>query len=449
MKSPQKFQPLDLSGRFLWWNPVSDIRSHGSNTSPRIDGSMPQIHPQPRQTNRDADSPVPSPAPQERLRILMLCHSPSWGGLEREVGWLSQALAERGHLLTLGVLPDSPLARFAAEVGLATLCAKPLRYPGLRLWALIRWIHRNHPDLVHVHTSEDLRLAWLALSFNSTRTPLYLTRHMGLKHRRGGYFNRRIYQRVRRLYAISSYVAQGLRQNVPMPPDRIQILPPGIWASRLAHPPCSPAEAREQLGIHTTANGPVIGMLGRITPMKGHLEFLESLYRIRTENPKIGFQVIIAGGAGADPREQRLLETIKAQVHDYGLSDRVHLIGEVDESTIALTAMDLFIFPSHLESFGMALVEAMACGLPVVACAAGGVVDIVEHDRTGLLVPVRDVPALAQAMLRLLQDENLCRRLGQNARTAADRWDIRHIAAAYEADFYGAQDDPDSRPHGS
>ncbi len=378
----------------------------------------------------------------------MLCHSPSWGGLEREVGWLSQALAERGHALTLGVLPGSPLARFADKAGLATLSAELPRYPGLRLWALIRWIRRNHPDLVHVHTSEDLRLAWLALSLDPTHPPLYLTRHMGLKHRRAGYFNRRIYQRIRRLYAISSYVAQGLYQNVPIPSDRIRILPPGTWTGRLVHPPCSPAEARKQLGIRTPTQGPVIGMLGRITPMKGHLEFLEALYQIRTRHPEIGFQVLIAGDAGADPREQRLLETIRARVHDYGLSDRVQLIGEVNESTVALIAMDLFAFPSHLESFGMALVEAMACGLPIVAYAAGGVMDIVEPDRTGLLVPVRNVPALAQAMLRLIQDETLCRRLGQNARAAADRWDIRQIAAAYEADFYGDSDDPDSRSHG-
>ncbi len=415
--------------------------SQSLDINPRIDASMPESYPHAQKTHRDPACPASSPTSgeQTRLRILMLCHSPSWGGLEREVAWLSQALAGRGHSLTLGVLHDSPLARQANEAGLSTRPVESRRLSGLRLWGLIRWIRRHHPDLIHVHTSEDLRLAGLALSLDSNGTPLYLTRHMGLKHRRGGYFNRLIYRKIRRLYAISSYVAEGVRQNIPISSDRIQILPPGIRVDRLAHPSCSPTEARERLDLCTPAGWPVIGMLGRITPMKGHLEFLEALHRIRTQTPEVGFQALIVGGAGADPREQRLLETIEAQVHDYGLTDRVRLIGEVDESTTALTAMDLFVFPSHLESFGMALVEAMACGLPTVAYAAGGVTDIVEHDRTGLLVPVRDVPALAEAMLMLIEDENRRRRLGQNARTAAVRWDIQHIAVAYETDFYSDQ----------
>ncbi len=396
---------------------------------------MSKIHLHPPETDPPAVAPPPPSEERSRLKILVLCHSPSWGGLEREVGWLAQALAARGHALTLGVRRESPLARYAARVGLETKTADPRSLPGFALLRLTLWIRHERPDLVHVHTSGDLRLAWLALALSGTRTPLYLTRHMGLKHRRGGYFNRRIYRRIQRLYAISDYVAHGLDQNIPVALDRIRILPPGIQTERLAPPPGSPAVARAQLGVVIPDGEPVIGLLGRITPMKGHLEFLEALYRIRTQTPEVGFQALVVGDAGVDRREQRLLQLLEDRIRDYGLADRIHLIGAVEESGTALAAMDLFVFPSHLESFGLALAEAMAAGLPVVACAAGGVTDIVEHERTGLLVPPRDVPALAQAILRLVRDGALRRRLGRNARTAAVRWDIRHIAARYETDF--------------
>ncbi|MHB1543701.1 MAG: glycosyltransferase family 4 protein [Gammaproteobacteria bacterium] len=374
--------------------------------------------------------PDPGSAP---LCILVACDSHSWGGLEREVIWLAAAWHERGHRVTLYLPRGTRIESQARTHGLEVLTHS--RQGLLRILDIVRlrgWIRSQKPDIVHAHDSQSLRLLSLTLSLSKTQSLLYLTRHMGLKHTRRGILNRLLYRRTQRIYAISSYVARGIRDHLPISDDRVRILPPGIRYQHFTIHSLSQQEARIQLGL--APDKTVIGMLGRITAMKGHREYLLAMHTLMKQDPSI--QGLVAGGADSEPLEQSFLREIQTLKRQLGLEGTVHFTGESLDPRVAFAAMDIFVFPSHLESFGMTVVEAMTFGLPVIACAAGGIPDIIEDGENGLLIPPQDPETLARAITRLLNAPDLCKRLAQSAQSSTRVWDIHHIASRYETDFY-------------
>ena len=387
-------------------------------------------------TNPSAD-PDPETCPPHGgilpLGILVACDSRSWGGLEREVVWLSAVWRAQGHRVTLYLPVGSRLEREARAHGLAVL---PHAHRGfLRIRDLVRlagWIRREQPDIIHVHDSPSLRLMSIMLWVAKSRGLLYLTRHMGLKHTRRGVLNRLFYHQIRRVYAISGYVARAIHEHLPVPRDRVRILPPGIQRRHFTIRPMSAEEAKSQLGLDPDRI--VIGMLGRITRLKGHREYLLAMQALRTGHPSI--QGLVAGAAGPERVEQRFFREIETLRRQLGLADTVRFTGESLDPRVHLAAMDMFVFPSHLESFGMTGIEAMTFGLPVIACAAGAIPEIIEDGKTGILIPPLDPEALAQAVSRLMAAPDLCRRLGGSAQASTERWDIQVIASQYTSDFY-------------
>jgi glycosyltransferase involved in cell wall biosynthesis len=129
-------------------------------------------------------------------------------------------------------------------------------------------------------------------------------------------------------------------------------------------------------------------------------------------------------------------DAVRASVHAEGLADRVTFAGRVDAVFDWLRAADVFALPSMYEALGIALVEAAACGLPAVASRTGGIVDVVEDGRSGILVTPGDVPALSAALRRLVADPGGAAVMGNAAReTALARFDERDAVDRYRALF--------------
>lgn len=361
-----------------------------------------------------------------------LLQFPVVGGLEMQIPLLAAALRDRRHELTILCPAGSAIARAMTGAGFPVhplsgdkrnLCSNIL--------TIARLLRDGEYDVLHAHGNEDLRVISPALALAGRGTPFMITRHMGVKHVRRDVLHQWLYRKVCRLCAVSNYVAEGVRIALPIRSDRITVLPPGIDRARFQPHPDHKLPAQQVLGLD--GSQPVVGMLGRVTPMKGHAEFLEAACRLRDARREV--QWVVAGGCGAGHADQVYYHAIQDLVKRRPGADRVHFIGFAAQSAAVLQAFDIFVFPSHLEAFGLSLVEAMAMGLPVVACAAGGVLDIVADGDTGLLVPPRDPTALAVAIGRLLDDPGLRQRLGQAAREASARWDIARIAERYEIEY--------------
>ena len=135
--------------------------------------------------------------------------------------------------------------------------------------------------------------------------------------------------------------------------------------------------------------------------------------------------LMVGDGPERDPAEQ--------EARDLGVAEDVRFLGRLDQVVNLLQATDLFLLPSQTESFGLAALEAMACGAPVVASRSGGLPEVIEDDVTGILEPPGSVEAMGRRAIELLRDEQKHRRMAAAALEVARRFSADAIVPGYEA----------------
>ena len=207
---------------------------------------------------------------------------------------------------------------------------------------------------------------------------------------------------------------------------------PGVRNLTIAHPGFTPDQVGASPSAREAPTTPVVGILGRISPTKGQLEFVRASARVLQRRPGVRFRIIGA----ALFSEQDYEERVRQEVDALGVGDAVEFAGFVADPAAALDALTLFVHASGTpEPFGQVVVEAMIRGVPVVATRGGGVTEIVQPDDDaeplGWLVPPYDVVALADAILEALDHPDVARRRAEAAhRSAQERFPIERTAAA-------------------
>jgi glycosyltransferase involved in cell wall biosynthesis len=349
------------------------------------------------------------------MTILKICTSRAWGGMEMSAVASCTRLRRRGHAVLPVCGPDSPIHERLVAGGfeplVANLWGKVHPLQARRLGAAIR---DRRVDIVHCDWSRDLFTVVPALG-GAPWVPLVLHKHVGVIRPKRLPVHVWLYRRVDHVIAISEVIRHNFVAMHPIAPEKVSVLHHGVDLARFRRDPSWRERVRAELGA--AADMLLVGIVGRVTPAKGHLEFLEMARRLAAEDPRVRF--VIAGEAtrGEEAEGRAILERIEA----CGLRDRVIVTGFRDDVPELLNALDLFVFPSRAEAFGLALVEAMAVGLPTVSTDCDGVVDIVVAGETGLMVPPRDPERLAAAVRSLLADPGRRRRMGE---AGADR--VRH-----------------------
>lgn len=351
--------------------------------------------------------------------MLLLSQAPGVGGGERVV---IPALA-RASELDVTVAGHEPVCRFAEEVGLHAVRLElpwvrgwlevvPLAAGALRVRSLAR---RRGADVLYANGTRAMSYAVGARALGG---PPVIAHHHGL------------------LTAgpVGSLV-WGLRRwaDVIIVPSRasgepfgdaakMRLVPNGIDLGRFRLPD-DPVSARRALGLPEDAA--VVGTVSRADPRKGMGSFLRVAAAVARMLPEVHF--LLAGGA-IFPHEEPHHEQVRRDAAGL-LGDRVVLTGRLDDPLIAFQAMDVFVHPSEPEAFPTTVIEAMACGLPVVAYAWGGATEIVEDGATGLLVPPKDEEAAAVAVMRLLTEREFAVAAGAAARARClERYDVERFA---------------------
>jgi glycosyltransferase involved in cell wall biosynthesis len=213
---------------------------------------------------------------------------------------------------------------------------------------------------------------------------------------------------------------------------RARVVPDPVDLDRF-HPALPRERIRRELGI--AGEEPLIGMIGHLTPWKGHEVFLEIARVVADRIPRSRF-VVVGGSIYETHGHAGYSEALRRKTAALGLSDRVTFLGAREDVPDLLAALDVLVHPpTASEPFGRVLAEAMAVGRPVVAARCGGIPEVVEDGVTGFLVPSADVGAFTAAVVRLLEDPVLCRRLGGAGRRRAEaRFGIEaHAASVLEA----------------
>ena len=169
-------------------------------------------------------------------------------------------------------------------------------------------------------------------------------------------------------------------------------------------------QAWDVLGIE--GDGPVVGTVARLCPVKGQREFLQAAQQVRKEFPRTTF-TIIGDDLEFDGNYRKELERLSRQL---GLDNSVQFVGFRHDAPTLMHAFDVFVLPSSIEGLPVTILEAMAARKPVVATRVGGVPELVVEGETGLLVPPRDPERLSQAIIDLLQDPDVARCMGIRGR---------------------------------
>jgi glycosyltransferase involved in cell wall biosynthesis len=276
---------------------------------------------------------------------------------------------------------------------------------------IVRALSRLPVEIVHSHHSKDLATLVPSLRLLRRPIPLVFSKRMGSAVRKTDPFHRFTYARVDRVLAISSVIRQNVVDTTPMDPGKVLLLFDAVDTDRF-----DPSRVNGREGIRrdfgVAPDEMLIGTVGRFSPGKGHEELLEAARILAARG--LQFKLLVVGEAshGETAYEQR----IRTLARTPGLERVVQFTGFRRDVPEIMSALDLFVFPSHAEAFGMVLIEAMAMERPVVSTNCDGVLDIVVDGVTGLTAPPKDPVALAAGIERMLADGTMRERAGKAGR---------------------------------
>ena len=354
----------------------------------------------------------------------------TWRGGQNQVLLTVLGLNAVGHRTLLVAHPDGELRRRAAE-GLDFVPLAPSHELDLKAgWRMSRLFKRVRPDVVHAHDPHAVSMAALGLSMSTLEPlpPLVASRRVDF-HLKANSFSKWKYRQVDAFVAASAAIA-GILEADGIPSARIRTVHEGIDVDRIAH--IEPLSVHAELWLPTQA--PIVGNIGALVPHKGQKHLVDAAALVVRDVPDARF--VIFG-------EGELRAALEHQVKHLHLEKHVLLPGFRVDVVALLKTFDVFVMSSETEGLGTSILDAMACGKPVVATAAGGIPEIVEDGVTGLLVPPRDAAALAGAITTLLEDGGLRDRIGRaglervRERFTVERM-VRETAAVY-ADLVAAR----------
>jgi glycosyltransferase involved in cell wall biosynthesis len=352
------------------------------------------------------------------LSVAHVTGESGFSGGEVQLFLLLEGLRARGFRSLLVCPPGSSAFAEASRRGFETRAVRMRSDLALGAALQIRRARRRaRPDLVHLHSG---RANWLGgLAAWSLDLPALTTRRMDRRVKRG-LRTRLLYGRIaRRAVAISPAVRECLLEG-GVEPERVRMIPSAVDAAALA-PRRERDAVRRAEGL---ADGAVCALaLTALVPRKGLDVLLDALALPALRDAPL---VLWIAGAGAARAE------LESRAAARGVAARVRFLGRRDDKADLLAACDLLVLPSRREGLGVAALEAMACGRPVVASRIGGLADAVADERTGLLVRPEDPEALAAALSRLASDAPLRARLG----AAGPAHVASRFAAAQMCDAY-------------
>ena len=337
------------------------------------------------------------------MKVLVICTSETWGGLEqtalRDVVELNrQGLAAELLCFNEGVIPEHAKAK-----GLKYHTIKNKnKYFNLEIFYKLRSIIKKEKfEIIHLHTFNTILP--VLLSVMGLKVFVVATRHIYVEHVKKDLLHRFFLRRLNMLLAISDFARQNLLQTYPLPKEKVRTLYVGIDVKYF--------ERSNEKSEHFLLSNPVlrdasniIGVVGRIDPMKGQLEFIEAAHKILGKYPGSRFLVV---GAPTDSADTRYLEVVKNRIKELGLDSKILFTGFCNDVSEPLSAMNIFVMPSYFEAFGLAALQGMANKVPVVASDKGSIKEIIPSKDYGIIIPPKDSAAIANAVIELLDNKKM------------------------------------------
>ncbi|MGI9232194.1 MAG: glycosyltransferase [Woeseiaceae bacterium] len=327
-------------------------------------------------------------------------------GGPQQVIYLINALRQRGHDNTLVCPPDSGINNVAREAGIRVqnlFCAGDLDLPFA--YRLSQYLKEAQPDIVHCHSRRGADILG-GLAASIADIPTVVSRRVDNTEMRLMAALR--YRPFKKVIAISGAIADVLLDR-GVEAERLVVIRDAVDVSAFdVSPDCT--EVRHSFGLDPQEF--VVAAAGQLIPRKGHRYLLQAVADLHSRYPQL--KLVVFG-------EGHLDNQLRAQAASLKLGDIVQFAGFRDDLDDFLACFDLFAHPALAEGLGVAALKASAAKLPVVGFEAGGMVEAVAHEQTGLLVAPEDSEALAIAIARFVDDPESCRQFGEAGRLRMQR----------------------------
>jgi glycosyltransferase involved in cell wall biosynthesis len=347
------------------------------------------------------------PCVSNNLRILHLISSSGFLGAENVLLELSKETVKQGYWVTIGILENRnnlhrELADKAKEEGIKVQifpCAG--RFDSKTINSIKNFIDSDRPNILHSHNYKSNFYAWRALS--GRKTPWVTTNHgkrLGMKLSVYNRLNILFMKKADKIVAVSQALADEMTKK-GIPSTKILVIDNGIDLQRFTN-------LRENNGLRKSfglnGNNKTIGTIGSLTEEKGHIYLLEAARQFIDKYPECRFLIVGDGG------QRQFLEEKTSRL---GLSGRVIFTGSRKEVPEILSMLDAFVLPSIKEGLPMALLEAMASRVPVIATKVGAIPNVIEDGISGMLIPPRDPKAIVDAVNSLLSNGHSAQEMAQ------------------------------------
>jgi glycosyltransferase involved in cell wall biosynthesis len=343
-------------------------------------------------------------------------------GVSRLFSWWFPRFDQRFDVTLCGLKQREGASRLLEEQGIPVTHLERGRFDPRILPQLVGLIRKRRARILHVHGYAAADFGRIAARLTGARLVLHEHFADPRMPRYQAWADRLLAPWTDRAIAVSQSTARFLTTERHVPAERVRVVMNGAPLEDFTPPDAQRATAvRRELGIATDA--PVIGSIGRLNEQKGHRYLLDAAREVVTRHPDARF--LIVGDGDLD-------EALRAQAERLGLAQQVIFTGHRNDVRDLLGAIDIFCISSTYEGTPLALFEAMAAEKTIVSTAVDGCAEVLEHEVTGLLTPARDVPALAQALGRVVEDRELRLRLAAAAAQAAKRYDIRECVRRIE-----------------
>ncbi|MGP7734312.1 glycosyltransferase family 4 protein [Oceanimonas smirnovii] len=343
-------------------------------------------------------------------KLLELCLSPDLGGLEIYMQKCSENLAKNFDVTAV----VSEKSRLSERLNCKRIKKIQLRrgnkFSLITAYQLAKVIDKNKIDIIHCHWTNDLPIAVLAKKISKRKPKLIQSRHMTMTRFKNDPAHRFIYKNINYIICVTNAVERQIKKFIPsdIVPET-SVLYPGADI-------VEPITRSERAILRNDTHGNeqfIVGIVGRITPDKGQYLLIEATKKLVEED--IPVKAIIVGHAMADS----YLLDLKEKTKSLSIENNVLFHDFTNSPEKFMQSCDVMVTASKQETFGLVTVEAMQCGVAVIAANSGGTLEIIDDNLTGLLFNNEDSADLALKIKELYVDDGKRKRLSDNGKRKA------------------------------
>jgi glycosyltransferase involved in cell wall biosynthesis len=362
----------------------------------------------------------------QKLNIIFFCPSLAFGGLEMQMVNKCLDARDSGYEAVLVTLRNSPIEKYAFNLNVPSKNLKLLFdyvdvYNANKLGSIMK---EFNSDVCVVGHSRHLSIALMARNLKSKKTAIVFMQQLQSVIKKIDFFHNKVYNGLDAVIVPASYMKEQLLKNTVIDKNKIYVIPYGIDVVALNFKNFNKQSVRKKFDLPTDKI--IIGMAARFDELKDQLTLVRAFKYAGIKNSLL----VLAGDGNPDYR----LKVIN-EVQELNISDKVKFMEFTFDFAALLNSLDIFVMPSRDETFSLALIQAMAAGLPVIGTNEGGTPDAIRHLVNGMLFEASNHEALANSLRLLTLNPELRNKLGIQAHMDAN---IYYNTAEQNPKFFSA-----------